>query len=111
VLAVEGGVSATVSFGSGYNVTSVLFDGTALYTADVNTAKKDLWSLDLGSVSTTVHTIQVDGISSNSGKFTGTVGVQVTAVPEPETYAMMLAGLGALGFLARRRNSSSNNNA
>ena len=27
----------------------------------------------------------------------------VTAVPEPETYAMMLAGLAALGFLARRR--------
>ncbi|RZS58184.1 PEP-CTERM sorting domain-containing protein [Sphaerotilus mobilis] len=27
----------------------------------------------------------------------------VTAVPEPETYAMMLAGLGAIGFLSRRR--------
>lgn len=26
-----------------------------------------------------------------------------TAVPEPETYAMMLAGLGLLGFIARRR--------
>ena len=27
----------------------------------------------------------------------------VTAVPEPETYAMLLAGLGLLGFVARRR--------
>jgi hypothetical protein len=29
--------------------------------------------------------------------------VSVTAVPEPETYAMLLAGLGLVGFAARRR--------
>jgi hypothetical protein len=34
----------------------------------------------------------------------GDVGNGVAApVPEPETYAMMLAGLGLLGFMARRR--------
>jgi len=34
-----------------------------------------------------------------------TVGLNgpVGAVPEPETYAMLLAGLGLLGFMARRR--------
>ena len=27
----------------------------------------------------------------------------VAAVPEPETYAMMLAGIGLLGFVVRRK--------
>ncbi len=37
-----------------------------------------------------------------SFSFTNTIG----AVPEPETYAMLLAGLGLLGFMARRRKES-----
>jgi hypothetical protein len=37
-----------------------------------------------------------------SGK-TGAIGATVAAVPEPETYAMLLSGLGLIGFVARRR--------
>ena len=32
--------------------------------------------------------------------------IEVTAVPEPSTYAMLLAGLGVVGLVARRRRTS-----
>lgn len=32
-----------------------------------------------------------------------TIGTHAQIVPEPETYAMMLAGLGLIGFMVRRR--------
>jgi hypothetical protein len=39
---------------------------------------------------------------------TGAIGVThvTTPVPEPETYALFLAGLGAMGFMARRRRNN-----
>jgi len=39
--------------------------------------------------------------TSITASYGGTLNV--SAVPEPETYAMMLGGLGLIGFLARRR--------
>ena len=45
-------------------------------------------------------TISFAGVQAGS-----TFGINVTAVPEPETYAMLLAGLGLVGSLVRRRRS------
>jgi hypothetical protein len=46
--------------------------------------------------------------SSLPGSYSGwnpgvAVQFSAVAVPEPETYAMMLSGLGLMGFIARRR--------
>lgn len=61
---------------------------TAFYRFDAgNTTGIDSFTTTFGSLSNaTLYT-------------TGTPGV----VPEPETYAMLMAGLGLLGFMARRR--------
>ena len=44
-----------------------------------------------------------DGMRVDSDYDDIVVGLKVAAIPEPETYALMLAGLGAMGFLHRRR--------
>jgi PEP-CTERM motif len=49
-------------------------------------------------------TVSGTGITGANASYGG--NIVATPVPEPETLAMMLAGLGALGFLARRRQNA-----
>jgi hypothetical protein len=54
-------------------------------------------------------TLRVDDVSltphAELTPVSSTGFITVTAIPEPETYALFLAGLGAVGFMARRRKS------
>ena len=62
----------------------------------------DLGSMTVGADSILV--IDVAGTKTGAGaNFNGQL--VLTPVPEPETYALMLAGLGAIGFMASRRKS------
>ena len=43
-------------------------------------------------------------LTAGAGTYAGSIQVQtVAAIPEPETYALMLLGLAAVGSIARRR--------
>ena len=48
------------------------------------------------------HALVVSGFAPDGASYGG--NVTISPVPEPETYAMLLAGLGLIGAIARRRN-------
>lgn len=47
------------------------------------------------------YELRVTGQTTADGIYGGVVSIQ--AIPEPEIYAMMVAGLGLMGFVGRRR--------
>lgn len=63
----------------------------------------DLWQLTTNNLVAGDYYVQVSGrlVSDTSAAFGA--NITLAPVPEPETYGMMLAGLGVLGFLSRRR--------
>jgi hypothetical protein len=50
-----------------------------------------------------VTEVGFDTIGTSSGRDLSHATLYVGTIPEPETYALMLAGLGIVGFMARRR--------
>lgn len=57
--------------------------------------------IDLGTVGTATLSFTAAGAKDGVGGYID--NVSVTAVPEPETYAMLLAGLGVMGAIALGR--------
>jgi len=91
----------------GLSITSYdLYDsGGNLVAAGVmqSTGMVDLWTINTGGIPTGNYYVRVDGVivSDTSASYAG--NLNVLPVPEPQTYAMLLAGLGLVAAGARIR--------
>ncbi|MCC2680679.1 MAG: hypothetical protein K0S36_243 [Nitrosospira multiformis] len=63
---------------------------------------QDMLTLNWDTPMTGLHYLNVTGVAvgSEGGIYSGAIAA---AIPEPETYAMLLAGLGLMGAVVRRR--------
>jgi len=99
---------SSISFDDNGGIKFTLFDlykvGSSVATAsgslDVDSG---LWFLSATNLSAGNYYFKVAGdiITNDAVSYSG--NLTVSAVPEAETYAMLLAGLGLVGFVARRR--------
>lgn len=83
--------------------TSANLNGNPLY---VNSISGGGNSFSLALLTSTMVSgplsLTVNG-TSTGGSYGGNFALQMAPVPEPETYAMMIGGMGILAMLARRR--------
>jgi len=99
IAAIDGGLNA-----GGCNGTGNFFCFDGVHQAVSGSTMSLDFTITASSFEGYVPHLKVDwNGSENNYSLVSANMVGAVPVPEPETYAMLLAGLGAMGFLARRR--------
>ena len=108
------------SYGSSFDSTSVM---VSLFDSSAGLLASQIWNNSGSAQTLTFDTSDVSKVSFNITSSTSTdpygggrtnvsfyhvgdITYNVAAVPEPETYAMLIVGLSVVGFVARRRKRS-----
>ena len=106
----SGSITSVVNGTQDVDFTSIVVTPGALSFASVLGDPVEVWATSTAGFGLTpgVYTLTLTGTNSASvGSYAGnlavTPGLPSTSVPEPESVAMLFAGLGIVGLLARRR--------
>ena len=90
----------------GTQTVSVLLDGQTVWSGSP-TSNWSSYSGSIPGVASGTHLLTFAGTNLNKASdttaFVDNVSMTVTAVPAPETYAMLMAGLGLMASVSRRR--------
>jgi hypothetical protein len=97
-------VSSVVAGNQDVDFTSIVLTGPGgpFNFAQINVDPFEIWTISTPVLAIGAYTLTVSG-SNSVGVGTYTGNLAIATVPEPETYALMLAGLGVVGFIAARR--------
>jgi hypothetical protein len=91
--------------GRNLSFTSVALDGESWDITNFTSTNKAKTNFAFGSLEVTgsqPFQLIVTGVNYENAAYIGTIST-IPTVPEPESYAMLLAGLGLMGGIARRR--------
>ena len=99
--------ATSVTFSTvGFGMTDVTFTSATLNGVDINLSPDGIFefgSLIGQATGAGPQQLVITGTSGGAGSYSGTLSFDVALVPEPASWAMMIAGFGGVGALLRRR--------
>lgn len=93
---------------AGYNIAGLAVSLLDSSFTQIGAVDNTPTSFTFSGLAAGTYSLNVIGFATGAtgGLYGGSFVVATAPVPEPETYALMLAGLGVIGFMASRRKQS-----